>query len=262
MPLGEVCGKTEDEMDNLLLPLILIAPFIGSFLGVLIVRLPLGEGVVTGRSKCPECGHRLAGWHLIPFISYIFQRGKCAYCAKKIPVLYPAIEIAALLVVLWAALLTTGTVFVISCFLGWGLLALAVIDWRDLILPDVLTLPLMVGGMVAIAILNPDQIMMHLAAMVAAILILGGLAYFYKRIRRKEGMGWGDVKLFAAAGAWVGPEGLGTVLLISTFFALLVTFLLALLRNRRPGRFQKIAFGCYMSLGIWLTWLYGPLMWF
>jgi len=262
MPLGKVCGKTEDEMDNLLLPLILIAPFIGSFLGVLIVRLPLGEDVVTGRSKCPECGHILASWHLIPFISYVFQRGKCAYCAKKIPALYPAIEIAALFVVLLAALLTTGTVFVISCFLGWVLLALAVIDWRNFILPDMLTFPLMAGGIGVISFLNPDQIMVHLAAMVAAILILGGLAYFYKRIRHKEGLGRGDVKLFAAAGAWVGPEGLGTVLLISTFFALLVTFLPVLLRNKRPDRFQKIAFGSYMSLGIWLTWLYGPLMWF
>ncbi len=239
--------------------LILISPFIGSFLGVVILRLPLGERLVTGRSKCPECSHILAFWYMIPLISYVLWRGKCAYCAKRIPAFYPLMEIAALLAVLWAALVTTGMVFVISCLLGWALLTLAVIDWRNFILPDAITLPLIVGGLGMIALLNPDRLVLHLVGMVVAAVILGGLSYLYGLIRQREGLGQGDVKLFAAAGAWVGIDGLGTILIISTLLALLATFSLGVIEKKSPDRFQKIPFGSYLSVGLWLTWLYGPL---
>ncbi len=245
-------------MDDLLL-LILTSPFVGSFLGVVVLRLPKGESFMFGRSKCPECGHVLAFWHMIPLISYVLFRGKCAYCTKKIPAFYPLMEIAALIVVLWASLVTTGVVFVISCLLGWVLLVLAVIDWRNFILPDIITLPLMVSGMGVIAFLNPDKLVIHMTGIVVALALFSALIYIYKRVRHIEGLGQGDVKLFAAAGAWVGLEGLGTLLLASTLLALLVTFILAVFQNKKPDRFQKVPFGSYLSIGLWLTWLYGPL---
>lgn len=248
-------------MDDLLI-LILIAPFVGSFLGVVIIRLPLGQRMMLGRSKCPECGHVLAWWHMIPLLSYLLRRGQCAYCKARIPAFYPLIEIAALIVVLWAALVTTGMVFVVSCFLGWALLVLVVIDWRNYILPDIITLPLMVTGLGVIAFLNPDKAVMHLAGMVVAAVIFGALIYLYGRIRHREGLGMGDVKLFAAAGAWVGLEGLGTTLLISTLLALSMTYVLAFFQKTQPARFQKVPFGSYLSIGLWMTWLYGPLSWF
>lgn len=248
-------------MDNVLL-LILISPFIGSFLAVVIMRLPLGEELVLGRSRCPDCSRVLAFRHMMPLVSYVCLRGKCAYCAEKIPAFYPLVEVAAVIVVLWASLVTTGMVFVISCFLGWALLALAVIDGKNFILPDIITLPLMVSGMAVIAVINPDRLVFHMAGIVVALAIFGTLIYFYKRIRHIEGLGRGDAKLFAAAGAWVGLEGLGTILLVSTFLALLVIFTGAALRQKKPDRFQKVPFGSYLSFGLWVTWLYGPLSWF
>lgn len=241
---------------------LLCAPFVGSFLGLVSLRLPLGQQIAVGRSKCPKCDHTLAFWHLMPVLSFLIQRGRCGYCSEKISFYYPIMELSAVTVVVWAAFVTTGAVFVASCFLGWALLVLMTIDWRYMILPDVLTYPLMISGIGVIAYLNPDRVIWHLAALIAALVILGGLLFVYRHIRKRDGLGWGDVKLFMAAGAWVGPEGLGSMLLLSTILALLGSFAVAALGKKELNQFGKIPFGSYLSAGLWLTWLYGPLVWF
>src|SRR5258708_4054476 len=117
---------------------IILALFIGSFLGVLVQRLPQGEGVVAGRSRCPRCGAQLAAYDLIPILSWLALRGRCRTCRAPIGLFYPVIELAAVVIAIWATLVTSGWVLWTSCALGWILLTLAIIDWRHHLLPDVL----------------------------------------------------------------------------------------------------------------------------
>ena len=115
---------------------IVVAPIIGSFLSVLAVRLPQGQGIVLGRSRCPRCGHALGAAELVPLASYLWLRGACRHCGAKIDALYPLLELGAVAVALWAAALTEGGDLAASCVLGWLLLALAAADWRTYLLPD------------------------------------------------------------------------------------------------------------------------------
>jgi len=103
---------------------------VGSFLGVVIERLPAGRPFVWGRSVCDACGHELEPLDLIPFASWLLTRGRCRYCRARLSVFYPLIELAALLVAVWAATAASGWRFLASCVLGWVLLVIAAIDWR------------------------------------------------------------------------------------------------------------------------------------
>jgi len=109
---------------------IIAAPVVGSFLGVVIERLPAGRPFVGGRSECDACGHVLGPFDLIPFASWIMARGRCRYCRARLSAFYPLIELAALLVSVWAAAATGGWRFLASCALGWLLVVVAIIDWR------------------------------------------------------------------------------------------------------------------------------------
>jgi leader peptidase (prepilin peptidase)/N-methyltransferase len=109
---------------------IIAAPVVGSFLGVVIERLPAGRPFVWGRSVCDACGHELGALDLIPFASWLLTRGRCSYCRAKLSVFYPLIELAALLVAAWAATAASGLWFLASCVPGWALLVVAAIDWR------------------------------------------------------------------------------------------------------------------------------------
>ena len=116
----------------------LIAPFIGSFLGVVVTRLHEPEGIVFGRSRCPECGTQLRPLDLVPLLSWLVLRGRCRYCGKPISLFHPSIELAALAIALWAAAVVSGPLLWLSCLLGWTLLALAAADFRYFLLPDFL----------------------------------------------------------------------------------------------------------------------------
>ena len=134
-------------LDPTVLLLIVIAPFIGSFLSVLVVRLPQDEGVVFGRSACRSCARTLAPRDLVPVLSWLLLGGRCRQCHAAIGLLYPAMELGALAIAIWSVAVMPGWLAAATAGLGWVLLALAVIDWRDMLLPDVLTLPLAVAGL-------------------------------------------------------------------------------------------------------------------
>jgi len=138
---------------------VVAAPFIGSFLGVLVTRLPEGRPVAGGRSACDQCGHQLGPLDLVPIASWLALRGRCRHCGAKITVLPLVIELGALLVAIWAASVSQGLALWVGCFLGWTLLTLAAIDFRDGILPDMLTLPLIAAGLVATYFLAPWQML-------------------------------------------------------------------------------------------------------
>jgi leader peptidase (prepilin peptidase)/N-methyltransferase len=240
--------------------LLIIAPFIGSFLSVLVVRLPKGEDVVASRSQCRSCGKRLSPLELLPVVSWLIQGGKCRQCGAKIGWFYPAIEIGAAVVVLWAVSVgMEGWILAATCLLGWMLLALGAMDLRDFVLADVLTLPLIVMGLAVVWLSNGEAVVWHAAAAVAGFALMVGIAAAYKQLRGREGLGFGDAKLMAAAGAWTGLAGLGTVLL---YGSLLTLALAGILRQtgREIGGETPLPFGAGLAMGLWLTWLYGPLL--
>lgn len=240
--------------------LLAAAPFVGSFLSVLTLRLPADKGWALGRSHCPSCGAQLGMADLIPLASYLVSRGHCRHCGDAIAPFYPAMELAALAVALWGVLSVPPTAAVPTAVLAWMLLGLSVIDIRDFILPDVLTLPLIAAGLGVTALLSPNLVLSHAAAAAAGALLMWGVAWAYRRLRGRDGLGLGDAKLFAAAGAWTGPMGLPSVLLIASASGLLAVLTASVATKRPLSSHTKIPLGPFLSLGIWLTWLYGPLM--
>lgn len=238
---------------------LLLAPFIGSFLGVVIDRLPVGRPVIAGRSRCDHCDRSLGLAELLPFISYLWQRGRCARCGEQLRVFYPLIELAAVLVVLSAAWVLPDAVFWPSLVLGWCLLVLAMIDVRHLILPDVITLPLILFGLAVAYWLWPLSIQAHLIGAALGFLTLASIAWLYRYFRGRDGLGLGDAKLLAAAGSWLGWQALGGVVLMAAAMALLVALATGIFNDRlRAG--SEIAFGPYLALAFWISWLFGPLV--
>ena len=240
------------------LPL-LAAPFVGSFLGVLIKRLPAGEQVVLGRSRCERCRRPLRAYEMIPVISWLALRCRCRSCGAPLGWFYPGIEVAALMTAAWAASETEGWLLWASCVLGWALLALAVIDLRDMILPDALTLPLVALGVFEGALLQGGLPIGNLIGAAGGYAAFFLVARTYRLLRGREGLGAGDAKLLAAAGAWISWQGLPSVVLEAAMVALLVIAVRGAF-GETPSRRQRLAFGPYLCLGTWLVWLYGPLM--
>ena len=243
---------------HLWLPLILLAPFIGSFLGVLVVRLPVGRPVLAGRSACDRCGATLKPFDLIPLASWLWLLGRCRACQGPIDPIHPLMEVAAVLVVAWAAAVTAGWVLLATCVFGWLLLTLAAIDWRAYLLPDALTALLAIAGLVAAWVFDRTAFAGHLIAMIAGFAVFAAIAFAYRRLRARDGLGLGDAKLLAALGAWVSWQGLPSVVLAAAIFGLAAALALSL-AGRALLRDDRIAFGTFLALGGWLVWLYGPL---
>lgn len=238
--------------------LVVAAPFVGSFLGLLIVRLPARDPVVLGRSHCPKCQTPLGPRDLVPILSWAIHRGRCRHCGDAISPLYPAVELAATLVALWAVLVLPGWLAWAGAGFGWTLLALAAIDARHFLLPDVLTLPLAAAGLVVAGAVDPGALADHLIGGGAGALALALLAGAYWLLRRREGLGQGDIKLFGAIGCWTAWPGLPSVL----FYAALAALAWVLARRAGGARLTattRLPFGPFLCLGGWLVWLYGPL---
>jgi leader peptidase (prepilin peptidase)/N-methyltransferase len=238
---------------------LLAAPIVGSFLGVLITRLPARAPVALARSACPHCGTPLGALDLVPLISFVVLGGRCRHCRAPIGRFYPAVELAATAVALWAVLVDPGPGRVwADCELGWTLLTLAWIDWTDFLLPDALTLPLIPVGLTLTWISNPDALTDHCLATVLAYLSFQGLALAYRRLRGRDGLGGGDAKLIAGAGAWCGLAVLPLVVLGSALFGLLAALGLALV-GRSVTSTTRIPFGPCIALAFWLVWMHGDL---
>jgi len=240
------------------LPPILFAPFIGSFLGVVIRRLPAGKPLVLARSACEECGTILQAQDLVPVASFLVRRGCCRVCGGRIAPFHLAVELAALTIPASAALVESDPDRLwLGCGLGWTLLCLGWIDAEHFRLPDVLTLPLLLAGLGATWWLDPDSITDHAAAAIAGYALLRLLGAAYRRARGREGIGQGDAKLLAAAGAWVGLAGLSTVLLAGALAGLAGAGLAVLLGGRRMRADMRLPFGPFLAFGLWLAWLGG-----
>jgi leader peptidase (prepilin peptidase)/N-methyltransferase len=238
-----------------LLPLIL-APFIGSFAALLIRRLTAGQPVVLARSRCEACGHVLGPRELIPLVSVVMLRGRCRWCGARISFMHLAVELACLAVAAWAIRDEPDTLLVwLDCVLGWALLTLAWIDWEHMVLPDALTLPLIVAGLGATLLVEDlTATTENAAAAAAGYLAFRAIEIAYRRLRGRDGLGQGDAKLMAAAGAWLGLAPLPTVAFMAAVFGLAIAAGLRIAGNAMH-RGSAIPLGPALCAAIWVTWL-------
>lgn len=239
-------------MDFRLLPLIL-APFIGSFLGVLILRLPADRPFAWTRSACDTCGTRLAARDMVPLVSYLRLRGRCRHCGAAIGSFHLHVELAAILVPLSAMFLAPDPIWLwADCVLGWGLLALAWTDARTMLLPDALTLPFLLLGLGATLWLTPEDIAGHALAAAIGVTAFVLVAGAYRRLRGIPGLGLGDAKLLGVAGAWLGLGALPLVVLLAALLGLGWAGLRAV-RGADISRTSAIAFGPCLAAAIWIA---------
>jgi leader peptidase (prepilin peptidase)/N-methyltransferase len=251
---------------------------VGSFFNVVIYRLPLmmearwrrdccellelpGEKqaprltLASPNSHCPHCGTAIKPWHNVPVISYLLLRGKCAACGTRISLRYPAVELATGLLTLLLAWHFPPTWALPGAILfTWALLVLTMIDVDHKLLPDDITLPLLWLGL----LFNLGATFVSLADAVigamAGYLILWSVYWLFKLLTGKEGMGYGDFKLLAAIGAWLGWQALPLVILLSSLVGAICGIALIVMRGR--GREVPIPFGPYLAVagGIALLW--------
>lgn len=237
---------------------LLLGPFVGSFLGLVSLRLPAGRAWALSRSACGACERQLGVVDLVPLLSFAGLLGRCRTCRAPIPRRYPLMEAACLAIASWSVLTQAGPLMIVTALLGWMLLLIAVVDAEHLWLPDRLTLPLgLTGALLTIAFADAPAWRPLLGAAVG----YGALALVacgYARLRGREGLGGGDPRLLGAIGAWTGWEGLPSVLIWACLAGLSLAIAQAIVRRRLQAD-QQLPFGTFLALGAWLTWLWGPL---
>jgi leader peptidase (prepilin peptidase)/N-methyltransferase len=231
----------------------------GSFIAAVSVRLPREMDVVAERSRCMSCGRTLRPWELVPLLSWLALRGRCGRCRARISPRYPLIELGAGAIGLWAGLWAQDwTMAAITAALGWQLLLIAIVDAENFWLPDVLTWPLVATGVAAGLLEGWEGAAWRAAAAAIGFGALWLIAWAYKAVRKRDGLGGGDPFLLAGAGAWIGIAGLPSVLLWASAAGLSIVFAQLVVRRRVSGG-DKLPFGVFLAVGVWLTWLYGPL---
>ena len=236
-------------------------PFVGSFLGVLIRRLPAGQPIAAARSRCDACGHTLKPIELVPLISFAAQRGRCRACGAPIGWFHPLVELAATAVAVAAECVVPGGPYPgdpllwVSCGLGWWLLTLGWIDAETFRLPDVLTLPLILIGLAEASWLDRGSLFDRAQAAALAAVSLYLLAFVYRHLRKRSGLGLGDAKLLAGGGAWVGLAALPWVMIAGAGTALCYALTLRL-RGKVVTVTTRLPFGPFLAAGIWAGWLF------
>jgi leader peptidase (prepilin peptidase) / N-methyltransferase len=232
---------------------LLCAPIVGSFAGVVVDRTARGENFTTGRSHCEACGRDLQPYDLVPVFSWLALRGRCRYCHAGIRPSHLLIELAAVAIAVSAFLVSTGPALWAGCLLGWTLLVMGLIDLRTLKLPDFGNYLLISGGLAVTYALAADAAIDHAIGAVSGFLTLFAVSWLYRQIRGRDGLGLGDAKLLAAGGAWLGWQALPGILAIAGVAGLIV----AIVAQNGHGfdRYRVVAFGPYLALAIWITWL-------
>jgi len=207
---------------------------------------------MRGRSQCDGCGRTLAPLELVPILSWAALKGRCRSCGGRIDPRQPAMEIAAALVGVAAAVAHPWPLAAVTALFGWWLLLVAALDAEHMWLPDALTL-IPAGLLAALAGFGPELEARAIGA-AAGYAALALIAAGYKRLRGRDGLGGGDPKLFAAIGAWLGWEMLPTVLVGAGLagFALLAV---RAARGERAGAADRLPLGSLMAIPAWAIWL-------
>jgi leader peptidase (prepilin peptidase)/N-methyltransferase len=217
----------------------------------------------TPRSACPACKAPIKAWQNIPVASWLLLRGRCASCNTKISARYPLVELATAVLSAWVAWhFGFGAPAACGLLVTWSLIALTGIDIDHQLLPDGITLPLLWAGLLAAVIVGPiagnpipvssrDAIIGAVSGYVSLWLVF----HTFRLITGKEGMGYGDFKLFAALGAWLGWKLLPLVILLSAATGALLGILMIVLRGR--DRSAPMPFGPYLAAAGWIAMMYG-----
>ncbi len=257
----------------------LIGLSVGSFLNVVIYRLPImlenewrsdcknfleleadknpqTFNLSKPDSSCPHCGHKIRAWENIPVMSYIYLRGKCASCRTHISAQYPAIEIiTAILSVLIAVKFGVSGETLFGLIFTWALVALTMIDAKTQLLPDNITLPLLWLGI----LVNTSELYTDLQSSVfgavVGYLILWSIYKLFKLATGKEGMGYGDFKLLAALGAWMGWLMLPQIILLSSLVGAVIG--ISMIVFRQHDKSNPIPFGPYLAIAGWIAFIWG-----
>lgn len=234
----------------------LFGAIVGSFLNVLIHRLPRSESLVRPGSHCPSCGAPVAAADNIPIFSWLFLRGRCRTCRVSIPLRYPAVELANGL--LWALVFWRAPVwgdFFAGAFLASACLALLFIDAEFQILPDAITLTGIAAGLGLSFLSRRTAPLESLAGAALGAGSLFLLAFLWEKLRGVEGMGLGDVKMLGMIGAFLGPGGVLVTVLLASLAGSLVGLVLILLR--RGSLQMRLPFGVFLALGAIATLFFG-----
>ena len=267
------------------------ALIVGSFLNVVIYRLPimmqrewrdqceelkdalpsdLPEGrfdLVMPRSRCPSCGQLIKAWRNVPVLSYLLLSARCANCQKSISVRYPLVEMLTALLAAWCAWhFGFGWEALLAIGLSCALVAISLIDIDHQLIPDSIVLPLLWVGLI-MSLFHPmagaETLFISprdaIIGALAGYLSLWSVYQLFKMITGKEGMGYGDFKLLAALGAWLGWQSLHIIILMSAVVGAIVGIAMIALRGR--DRQLPIPFGPYLAAAGWITMLYGDAMW-
>ena len=206
--------------------LIIIGGLWGSFANVCIVRLPEDKGVVSGRSNCPKCKKQINWYDNIPIISYFILNGKCRKCKKPISFQYVVVELLSIvsfvtIYLIYGFSFTTLLLIILSL----GFIIIFFIDLKHFIIPDVITFPLMALGFIKSFIPNLDPLFpYYVLSLIGGIFgygIIWGIIFFYKQVKKKEGMGLGDAKLLAVIGFWFGLDAVPFIIFLSSTIALI-----------------------------------------
>jgi leader peptidase (prepilin peptidase)/N-methyltransferase len=228
---------------------------VGSFLNVLIHRLPRRESPWTGRSRCPHCRRTVRPWENLPVVSWLVLRGRCAGCRGTIAWRYPLVELAAGGLAVACVLRFGPSALAAGYFVFLStLLAIAWIDWEHMIIPDALSLGVLGIGLVLAATVLPIGVWRGLLGAVAGAGFIWAVAALYKATRGVEGMGFGDVKLAGMIGAFLGPLGVLLTIFVAAFLGSL--WGAVLLRRGGHGR-TMVAFGTFLAAGAALCLFFG-----
>ena len=265
---------------------LILGLIIGSFLNVVIYRLPimlidgwkqdcvnfLSEqdkaftykyrkpdspfNLATPSSSCPQCQHKISALENIPILSYLFLKGRCKNCKAKIPLRYPSIELLSGLITLTVVYyLGISWQSLFALVLSWNLIAMSGIDYDHQYLPDSLTLPFIWAGL----LINSFSIFIDLqSAVIGAIagyMILWLVYHVFKLITKKEGMGYGDFKLLALFGAWFGWQSLAAIIILSSLAGAIIGIGLIIFKKQSISK--KIPFGPYLAVAGWIFMLWG-----
>jgi leader peptidase (prepilin peptidase)/N-methyltransferase len=261
----------------------LLGLIVGSFLNVVIYRLPTiikrqwsrecrewlsvedeaanevsrPFNLVSPRSECPKCGHKIKVIENIPIISYFILGGKCSECHTSISIQYPLVEaLSAIFSLLIAWHFGYSWQTATALLLTWALIALSVIDLQTKLLPDPITLPFVwLGLIVNTGHLFTDDLESSVWGAVAGYLSLWSIYQLFRLLTGKEGMGYGDFKLLAVLGAWLGWQVLPLIIILSSIIG--TSAGITLLLVKRHDRNIPIPFGPYLALGGWVSMLWG-----
>jgi leader peptidase (prepilin peptidase)/N-methyltransferase len=226
----------------------------GSFVATILVRWPKGERVSSGRSRCDLCGEVISARHLVPVFSYVALAGRCAACKAPIDSRHPALEIAAALLGGLTFAMQPFELGLATALLGWLLLLLAALDLEFQWLPEKLTLTMLACGLATGAAGLGPPLASRLVGAAAGWVVLAGIAFIYRKLRGREGMGGGDPTLLAAIGAWLGWAALPLVIAAAGLTGL-CSIALMRLRGEAVSPTTRLPLGSFLAIAAWPVWL-------